>query len=149
MWCIELCCSSHCTLKLFPVPPPPPRNFTTVAILGTEVRLKWSPPEFHENYQVTNYVVKFKKFGEDWDEDGEERTTANQQINTYRLTDLEAETSYLFKVSAKNKEGVGISSDVITKRTLAGAVNMFLNFSYVVQAKLAGVCFNDIPIFSK
>ena len=122
MWCIEVCCSSHCTLKLFPVKPPAPRNFTTVAILETEVRLKWSPPEFHEIYQVLHYVVEFKKFGEVW----EERTTANQQINTYRLTDLESETSYLFKVSAKNKQGVGISSDVITKRTLAGAVNMFL-----------------------
>ena len=140
VWCIEVCCSSHCTLKLFPVKPPAPRNFTTVAILETEVRLKWSPPEFHEIYQVLHYVVEFKKFGEVW----EERTTANQQINTYRLTDLESETSYLFKVSAKNKQGVGISSDVITKRTLAGAVNTFLNFSFVVQAKLAGVCFNGI-----
>ena len=111
--------------------------------------MKWSPPKLHKNYQVMNYVVKFRKFGEDWDEDGEERTTANQQIYKYRLTNLEAETSYLFKVSAKNKQGVGIPSDVITKRTLAGAVNMFLSFSYVVQAKSAEVCFNDIPIFSK
>ena len=133
-------------MKLFPVKPPAPRNFTTVAIFETEVRLKWSPPDGHKSFDVLHYVVKFRKFGEhSW----EERTTANQQIYTYRLTDLEAETSYLFKVSAKNKQGVGISSDVITKRTLAGAVNMFLNFSYVVQAKLAGVCFNDTPIFSK
>ena len=132
VWCIEVCCSSHCTLKLFPVKPPAPRNFTTVAILETEVRLKWSPPEFHEIYQVLHYVVEFKKFGDVW----EERTTANQQINTYRLTDLESETSYLFKVSAKNKQGVGISSDVITKRTLAGAVNMFLRSILIVACNL-------------
>ena len=133
-------------MKLFPGKPLAPRNFTSVAIFETEVRLKWSPPNCHENYQVLHYVVKFRKFGEhSW----EERTTANQQIYKYRLTDLESETIYFFNVSAKNKHGVGEPSDVIEKRTLAGAVNMFLNFSYVVQAKLAGVCFNDIPIFSK
>lgn len=106
--------------KFLAVEPPAPRNLTTVEIQRDEIQLTWMPPEFHEIYNVLQYIVEFKKFGKEW----QSRTTENDHIKSYRITDLEAETRYLLKVSAKNEYGISIPSAILRKRTPPGRASI-------------------------
>ena len=98
------------------VPPPTPRNLTTVRIERTEIELKWSPPESHDVYALLYYIVEFKKFGGKW----KEKNTNNEQIETFTLTNLETGTSYSLRVSAKNNYGLSVPSATLRKKTMAG-----------------------------
>ena len=134
------------------MPPGLPREpFEASSIGYTEVCLKWLPPENNGECPVSSYILEWQE-GE-----GDEWTTAvvpvkdqhvtyvppsgqtsqgplirmddSQKLLTYKVTGLKDGASYLFRVRAKNKCGVGeplLMKDRILTKEFKGTMSYFM-----------------------
>lgn len=99
------------------VPSSSPRDITPVAIEGksTIVTLNWQPPR-HTNGQITEYHVYYTtdatEHENEWIMEG-----ARGDSLSVTIKDLTLETTYYFKVRARNSAGLGPMSPTVIFRT--------------------------------
>lgn len=83
-------------------PSAPVGPLTACNIEGTELTLSWQPPEHDGGTPLTGYFIEKREVSKQfWGKVA--NTSADNE--TFRVTDLTEGTSYLFRVSAENKEG--------------------------------------------
>ena len=78
---------------------------------GSRIVLSWSAPIDNGGVAITDYTVEFSSDNANW-------TTFNDGVNantSATITGLNSSTSYSFRVSARNNDGLGAASSVISR----------------------------------
>ncbi|XP_074599704.1 neogenin-like isoform X1 [Brevipalpus obovatus] len=100
------------------IPSSPPEDFTTVASQDddpTMVNLVWQSPK-QANGQTTGYVILYTTNRNAPDKEWAIETVPGDQSST-TLHSLTQDTTYYFKIQARNKKGYGPLSQPLTFRT--------------------------------
>jgi hypothetical protein len=86
---------------------------------GSTIPLSWSAPAEDGGIPIFDYIVEFSANGTNWSifDDGESATTVAT------ITELNASTTYSFRVSARNFDGDGPASGVFTVNTFCSDLN--------------------------
>ncbi|NP_001164709.1 neogenin [Saccoglossus kowalevskii] len=114
--------SSHWSLavsnKTSEAPPgAPPKTLTAVPVEGdpTALNLNWQPPK-SPNGLITGYIIYYTTDNQKVDHDWVIEPLIGDRLTTI-IRDLTVDTSYYFKIQARNSQGVGPSSEVLHYRT--------------------------------
>ena len=86
--------------------PGAPQNVTGIAD-GTTINLSWEAPESDGGATISGYLVESSTDGETWTE-----LASSLTGRAHAHTGLTLETTYRYRVSARNSEGLGTPSDV-------------------------------------
>ncbi|XP_074803884.1 myomesin-2 isoform X3 [Natator depressus] len=102
--------SEHFMCKAWTMPEPGPAyDLTFCEVRNTSLVLLWKAPVYIGDSPLTGYFVDYKEV------DSEEWTTANEKQISHcylEVNDLHEGKTYVFKVRAVNKAGIGKSSDI-------------------------------------
>uniref|UniRef100_A0A8P4GGF0 Myomesin-2 n=1 Tax=Dicentrarchus labrax TaxID=13489 RepID=A0A8P4GGF0_DICLA len=113
--------SADFTCEAWTMPEPGPAyNLTFTEVRDNSLVVEWQKPVYAGSGPITGYHVEYAKKGtSEW-------TTANQTAVSHRffkVTGLEANTSYIFRVRGVNAAGVGMASmpsDPVYAKAVAG-----------------------------
>ena len=97
--------------------PDAPQNVTGIAD-GTTINLSWEAPDSDGGVTISGYRVESSTDGETWTE-----AASSVTGTAYVHTGLTLETTYRYRISARNSEGLGTPSDttrVTALETVAG-----------------------------
>ncbi|XP_072236495.1 myomesin-2 [Leuresthes tenuis] len=114
--------SDDFTCEAWTMPEPGPAyNLTFCEVRDDSLVIEWQKPVYSGSGPITGYHVEYAKKGTtDW-------TTVNKTAVSHRfhkVTGLEVNESYVFRVCAANAAGVGMSSmasDPVTAKAVSGA----------------------------
>ncbi|CAK6954978.1 M-protein%2C striated muscle [Scomber scombrus] len=128
--------SADFTCEAWTMPEPgPPYDMTFGEVRDNSLVIEWQKPVYTGSGSVTGYHVEYAKKGtSDW-------TTANEKAVSHRflkVTGLEADTSYAFRMRAVNDSGVGMASmasDPVTAKAVPGSQEV----SCVVEEKTGDI----------
>ncbi|XP_023218240.1 neogenin-like isoform X3 [Centruroides sculpturatus] len=104
-------------------PSSPPRDLTIFASEDdpTTINLHWQPPKF-PNGQITGYVIFYTTDNTQKDRDRVVEGVVGDKM-TATLKGLTADTTYYYKIQARNNKGYGPMSAEVTFRTGSGLAN--------------------------
>ena len=84
----------------------------------TMINLNWQPPK-QPNGQITGYVIFYTTDNSQRDRDWVVKAIVGDKMTTL-IKGLTLDTTYFFKIQARNNKGYGPLSPVVTYRTGAG-----------------------------
>ena len=102
-------------------PSSPPRDLTVVPSINDEptvINLHWQPPK-QPNGQITGYVIFYTTDNSQRDRDWVVEGVIGDKMTTV-LKGLLPDSTYSFKIQARNNKGYGPLSSEVSFRTLAG-----------------------------
>ncbi|XP_041374354.1 myosin light chain kinase, smooth muscle-like isoform X3 [Gigantopelta aegis] len=100
------------------IPDPPIGKPQPTAVVRSAITLSWYGPAYDGGCQVTHYRIEGRRVGDDsW-----VVHQSNCKNTFYQIDDLEANTAYVFRVSAGNKHGYSCpgneSEEIVTENRL-------------------------------
>lgn len=104
--------TSELQVSLEPLPDEPPTDLKFKLTSPTDVTITWSPPETKNNVTITGYQISIGKLNA-----SESKKIELPNINRWAKDDLEENTEYAFRVSAKSRGGFGRPSRTISFTT--------------------------------
>lgn len=104
--------TSELQVSLEPLPDEPPTDLKFKLTSPTDVTITWSPPETKNNVTITGYRISIGKLNA-----SESKKIELPNINRWAKDDLEENTEYAFRVSAKSRGGYGRPSRTISFTT--------------------------------
>lgn len=138
------------SLKTLASAPLAPRSITSSEVSATSLTLSWLLPSSNGGLPITDYKVEVSSNG------GSVWTTIEDDVSTNLAVDVSnllKNRSYLFRVSALNSAGLGLTSDEVTVKTLATTPSSPLSLeatdlqsNSVVLGWSAPVDFGGVPI---
>lgn len=91
------------SIHSFLAPPLEPRAVEIFDITSDELSVKWKPSEDSDAFKVEQYIVQHRKLKVTAYADASFPATEGKDTYSYRIKDLEPETTYMVRVGAKNK----------------------------------------------
>ena len=76
-----------------------------------ELSVKWRPPEGSDAFKVEKYVVQHREFKATVYTNASFPATKDKGTYTYRIQDLEPETTYMIRIGATNEYGSNFNEE--------------------------------------
>ncbi|KFM76351.1 hypothetical protein X975_12770, partial [Stegodyphus mimosarum] len=116
-------------------PSSPPRDLTVIPSEddATSIALTWQPPK-QPNGQISGYVIFYTTDNTQRDRDWVQEGVIGDKLSTI-LRNLLPDTTYYFKIQARNAKGYGPFSSEVVYKTPPGLAN---NFLYIIIAAVSG-----------
>ncbi|XP_054724817.1 neogenin-like isoform X2 [Uloborus diversus] len=116
-------------------PSSPPRDLTLIPSEddSSSVSLQWQPPK-QPNGQITGYVVFYTTDNTQRDRDWVVEGVIGDKLSAI-ISNLMPDTTYYFKIQARNTKGYGPLSSEVVYKTPPGLAN---NFLYIIIAAVSG-----------
>ncbi|XP_023218239.1 neogenin-like isoform X2 [Centruroides sculpturatus] len=129
-------------------PSSPPRDLTIFASEDdpTTINLHWQPPKF-PNGQITGYVIFYTTDNTQKDRDRVVEGVVGDKM-TATLKGLTADTTYYYKIQARNNKGYGPMSAEVTFRTGSDGRGLTNNMLYIIIACVSGFTLLVIVVVS-
>ena len=112
-------------------PPPEPRGVGFFDVKSDQISIKWMVPEGFKAFDILSYEVEHWIFGK---MDKLKKTLPQSEAKTqysYRIQNLEPETTYMIRVAAINVYGSNYNEEK-GQETLAGCKTVFVLFCFVL-----------------
>jgi len=93
------------------IPPPEPRSMEIFDKESDELSVKWRPPEGSDAFKVEKYVVQHREFKATVYTNASFPATKDKGTYTYRIQDLEPETTYMIRIGATNEYGSNFNEE--------------------------------------
>ena len=123
-------------------PPPEPRGVGFFDVKSDQISIKWMVPEGFKAFDILSYEVEHWIFGkmDKWKKKLPQSEAKTQY--SYRIQNLEPETTYMIRVAAINVHGSNYNEEK-GQETLAACKTVF-RFCFVLFFLCVFVCFYNL-----
>ena len=119
-------------------PPPEPQGVEFFGVKSDEIGIQWMVPEGFKSFDILSYEVEHRTFGK-MDKLRHKQPASEAKTGySYRIQDLEPETTYMIRVAAINVHGSNYNEEM-GQKTLPKRKTVFL-LCFVVVVVFSFVC---------